>query len=139
MFDSLNPLYFYPYNDENDRKDDNVLFAPKEATLYGNIFRNEYVPYKNYVPKLQEFKNAKEKLLMDINYYRNAAEDLGLYLSIYPTNKEYSELYEKYAYKAKDLIHEFEEKYGPIEMEDSRYKNGYFSYITTPSTWLKGE
>lgn len=138
MFDSLNPLYFYPYNEEEIRKDD-ALFDAKDATLYGNIFKNEYIPYKNYVPRLIEPRTQKEKLLMEINFYRNASEDLGLYLSIYPTNKEYSLLFEKYARIAKEKIREYEDKYGPLTMGDSTYKDGYFSIVTTPSTWLKGE
>lgn len=137
MFDSLNPLYFYPYVEEERNSEE--LFSVKDTTTYGNIFKNEYKSYKNYVPHIKTPKDAREKLLLDIALYSNAAHDLELYLNIYPTHREYSELFETYAKKARDLEKEFVEKYGPLDASESKYKNGYFTFVTMPNVWLKGE
>ncbi len=137
MFESLNPLYFYPYVD--DERESQDLFPVKEATMYGNLFKNEYVPYKNYVPKLKQAKNQKEKLIMDISFYSNASHDLELYLDADPSNQEYALLHEKYSKKTMELEKEYEEKYGALCAQNGKYKDGYFSYVTQPSVWLKGE
>lgn len=33
-----------------DLKPDNNLYSPKEGFVKGNMFKNEYAPYKNYTP-----------------------------------------------------------------------------------------
>lgn len=141
MFESLNPLYFYPYIDE-ERKQENEkseLFPVKESTMYGNLFRNEYIPYKNYVPRMPSPRTPQEKLLMDIAFYSNASHDLELYLDVYPSHTEYIKLFEMYSKKAKELEEEYNEKYGTLYAADGKNKEGYFSYVTEPSVWLKGE
>lgn len=137
MFESLNPLYFYPHEDEMRKINNDELFDPKEATIYGNSFKNEYIPYRNYVPGIKSNLNQEEKLLLEITYYSNICHDIGLYLCIYPNAKNYIELYEKYTSMQKQLEAEYVNKYGPLAINEGKYKDGYFSYITMPSPWIK--
>ena len=137
MIESLNPLFYY-YNEEEDRvnKNNSNLYSPKTGFYKGNLFENEYSQYKNYIPKEKTPINEREALLYEIMAYDHASHDLELYLDVYPSNKEYVDLYEKYISKLNELKEKYTKKYDPICASKGTYEDGYFNYVTTPSAWL---
>ena len=137
MIESLNPLFYY-YDNEEERvnKKTNDLYQPKVGFYKGNLFENEYSQYKNYIPKEKNPINEKDALLYEIMIYDHASHDLELYLDVYPSKKEYVDLYEKYIAKLNELKAKYTKKYDPICAKDGTFEDGYFSYVTTPSAWL---
>lgn len=76
-----------------EMRNDHALFTPKETLEYGNIFRKEYVGYKNYQPPKLNARNDREARLFDIMAMWDYCHDLKLYLDIYPNDKRMLELY----------------------------------------------
>lgn len=82
----------------------------------GNLYLNEYVPYKNYPIYRIRSKNEKEQLLLNIMIERFITNDLALVLDINPDNTtlfsmldEHNKLLEKY-------IDEYETKYNALSI-----------------------
>ncbi len=145
MFNS-NPLYFIistpDYSEERKKEEDinktqkSFLFAPIDALMLGNSFKNEYRGYKNYKPGVSTPKTEKEKIMLELMAYDIVAHDLGLYLDIYPNDKEAALEFEKYSKLASDKKKEYIDKYGPLTQAEGKYKDGYMDYVTKPSAWL---
>lgn len=108
---------------------DNVL-NPKEGLTLGNLFLEEYIPYKNYKPYKLSATNEKEKLLLKIREYCFAVDDLNLKLDLEPNNQKLFELFKAYNEKLKTLIKEYENKYEILTLNDD---------IKDKYTWYTGK
>ena len=111
---------------------DNIL-APKEGFLKGNLFRNEYVPYKKYTYLPIEPKSKREEKLCKIQELSFAINDLNLYLDLHPEDNEAYNLMKKYVYEMNRLMVEYDKMYGPLtldEVEQSKYE-----WIDNPWPW----
>ncbi|MDE5831097.1 MAG: spore coat protein CotJB, partial [Clostridia bacterium] len=98
--------------------------------MYGNMFKDEYEPYKNYrVPKIIA-NNERERLLLEIYENDFALNDLSLYLDLHPEDEQVYKLFKVYTEKENKLVSEYERKYGPLNLTESNYDN----YM-----WYKGE
>lgn len=107
--------------------DDNVGF------LRGNMFDNEYKPYKNYTYIKPKVKNAKEELMFKIMEYSFAINDYNLYLDVHPENMEILNKYKMCVEKLKAKEKEYEEKYGPLSIDYANYNS--FKWIESPWPW----
>lgn len=136
MYEELNPMYYYQ---EDIRNELNDFFSLKDITTYGNILKSQYVPYKNYKPSELNYVNNKEQLMLELIYLDNAKHDISLLLDIYPENQEYIKIFEDYCMKAKLKRKEYIEKYNPISPCEGKNRDGYYSFVTTPSPWIKGD
>ena len=56
----------------------NELLEPKEALEKGNMFKNLYVPYKNYKPVKLEAKTERQRKLNEIRSYAFVMKELNL-------------------------------------------------------------
>ena len=54
----------------------------------GNMFRDEYIPYKNYKAKEVIPQTEEEAFLLKINESEFALNDISLYLDLHPEDKE---------------------------------------------------
>lgn len=106
----------------NDTHDTN-LFSAKEGFLHGNMFKDEYVPYKNYNISRLESSTDKGNLLLKIYEYDFAINDLSLYLDLHPEDNKVYELFKKYTEEERALVDTYEKLYGPLELDDSPYNN----------------
>ena len=70
---------------DNDNK---VLFDHEDGFMYGNMFRNEYDPYKNYRVAKLDSNTEIGKLLLKIYQYDFALNDLSLYLDLHPEDMD---------------------------------------------------
>ena len=113
---------------------DNNIADAKTGFLRGNMFSNLYDPYKNY--KYRELKptNKKEELLYNILKNKFAMIDLGLYLDMYPDDKNVINLYSRYLADEKRLCEEYERSYGPLTMDDVMNMNEW-KWIASPWPW----
>ena len=105
----------------NDNK--NELFSASEGFLYGNMFKDEYVPYKEYKPLIIAANDEKGKILLMIYQLDFAMNDLSLYLDLNPNDKEKYLLFRDYTDKLNMYVKSYEEKYGPLELCNSDYEN----------------
>ena len=73
-------------NIDNSFDNRNFLTA-KEGFLRGNMFRNEYKPYKNLTYVNIKPKNDREAKLFNVMQYAFAITDMNLYLDTHPEDR----------------------------------------------------
>ena len=122
-------------NNMNDSKD---LAGSYEGYLRGNMFNDIYDQYKNYKPARLIPNNEKAELLLNINQTTFAAHDIRLYLDINPEDKNLINIYNDYIIKADNAIKEYENKYGPINM-NSKTEDNTFSWEMYDFPWEVGD
>ena len=106
------------------------LFSPYEGYLKGNIFKDEYVPYKNYSIIKPIINNEKDEMLINIGQYSFMMHDLNLYLDVFPNNRVAIDKFNEYRNKANDLIIKYERKYGPLTIKSDDSKTS-FNWLTS--------
>ena len=111
------------------------FLTPEEGFLRGNLFKEEYVPYKNLTYFKLKGENERESLLLKLMAYSFAINDLNLYLDLHPEDQTAYNLFKKYA-KEKDNVEEmYTEKYGPLHLIETQGQD--FNWIKNPWPWDK--
>ena len=126
----INMAFFIP--DVDFSRTLNVV-SPMEGFLRGNMFKDEYEPYKNLTYFKLSPSNDKERLLYQVMAYSFAINDLNLYLDLHPDNKGMLDLFKKYVKDEKELCNEYVNKYGPLEVNE--VKGQKFDWINSPWPW----
>ena len=126
----VNMAFFIPDVDFN--RTGNVL-SPMDGFLRGNMFQDEYEPYKNLTYFKLNPSNDKERLLYQVMAYSFAINDLNLYLDLHPDNKGMLDLFKKYVKEEKELCNEYVNKYGSLEVNE--VKGQKFDWINSPWPW----
>lgn len=106
-----------PINSMND-KNNNDLYDAREGFLKGNMFKDEYLPYKNYAIMQIVPKDKKEELELKIYELDFAINDLNLHLDLHPDDKEMFDLFKHYIKKANSYKEEYINLVGPICLTD---------------------
>lgn len=114
------------------RKD---VVSPMEGLKRGNLFSDEYVPYKNNTYFNILGTDDRSVLMLEIMSYCFAINDLNLYLDLHSDDKEMYKLFKMYVKKEMDLEEEYVKRYGSLCVNDS--KDG-FDWIKNPWPWDKG-
>lgn len=97
--------------------DDREKFVnAKEGFLRGNMFKNEYEPYKNYTYINLVPKNERLAKLYNIMQYSFAINDLNLYLDLNPNDVEAFKLFKSFIEEEKKAKNEYTNTYGPLEL-----------------------
>lgn len=130
----------YPINDAFNTNyitntTNNELLPPKEALEKGNLFKDLYDPYKNYKIQILTPKTDKQKKLYNILAYSFAMNDLNLYLDNYPNNTSYINLYNEYRKNKEILEKEYENLYGPINLDSASLSNNTWLWNNLPWPW----
>ncbi len=115
-----------------DKSNPNILPA-KEGFLRGNMFKNEYVPYKNLTYINIRPKSDREAKLFNVMQYSFAINDLNLYLDLHPDDKEVMNLFEQLVKEEKEAKKEYMESYGPLTV--NKTKGDKFTWIDSPWPW----
>ena len=138
------PYIFMPSSFDEQNEDDSMLrlnnikmFSLDNALRFGNSFEDEYVPYKNYVPYLPNYKIGKDELMLKIMMVTHVGQDIKLYLDVYPKNVELQRKYREITKTTNELVRQYEEKYGPLFSGNSLNENGMFSWVNTKSVFEK--
>jgi spore coat protein JB len=126
----INMALFIPDVDFNC--DDNIL-NPMEGFLRGNMFKNEYEPYKNLTYFKLEPKCERDKQLYKIMALSFAINDLNLYLDLHPDNKEVFDLFKRYVQEKECLTKDYVKLYGPLEINETT--GNKFNWIDSPWPW----
>ncbi len=112
---------------------DTKILEPMEGFLKGNMFKDEYLPYKNLTYFKLKPCNEKERELYDVMALSFAINDLNLYLDLHPDNKEVFNLFKKYITEYKTKCKEYEKKYGPLTIT-ATISNRY-NWLNSPWPW----
>ena len=126
----INMAFFIP--DVDFSRNVNIL-SPMEGFLKGNMFQDEYEPYRNLTYFKLYPKDEKEKLFYQVIAYSFAINDLNLYLDLHPENKEVFNLFKKYVQEEKELCGEYVKKYGPLEVTETL--GNKYDWLNSPWPW----
>lgn len=111
------------------------LFSPKEGYEKGNLFSGLYSQYKNYRPANLKPRNEKESKLYELSTIAFAAHELNLYLDLHPEDQSMLALFNDYRRKSNELIKEYEEKYGPLNISSNSLEGNKFTWATDTWPW----
>ncbi len=115
-----------------DKSNLNILSA-KEGFLRGNMFKDEYKPYKNLTYIDIKPRNDREAKLFNVMQYSFAINDMNLYLDLHPDDMEAMALFEEFVKEAKEAKKEYMEQYGPLTV--TKTKGNKFNWIDNPWPW----
>ena len=128
------PNFYFDGNNFRNYQNDN-LFNPYEGLIRGNLFKNIYDPYKNQKPYVIKPVNNQAKMLTDIDSLEFALIDLNLYLDIYPDDKDVVMLFNKYRNEQNELLHNYQNEYGPILLNSDALSNMPWMWDNKPWPW----
>ena len=112
---------------------ENNILEPMEGFMRGNMFKNEYKPYKNLTYFKLLPKNEKEKMLYQIMALSFAINDLNLYLDLHPNNEEAFNLFKKYVNEKKELNKEYTKMFGPLTL--TKTTGSKYNWLDCPWPW----
>lgn len=113
----------------------NQLFDPYQGFIRGNLYKNLYDPYKIKQPYDIKPMNEQAELLTYIDALSFACIDLGLYLDVYPNNREFIELYNQYNSQKKELMEQYQTKYGPLVLTSNSLNSYPWAWDDKPWPW----
>lgn len=119
-------------NNLKENKLSNVL-NPEEGFLRGNMYRDEFKPYKNYTYRKIEPLSKRDQLLFEIMKYDFAINDLNLVLDLNPNDEKLLELFKKYVALLCEKELEYVKLYGPLQVEEA--EGNTFDWIKEPWPW----
>lgn len=122
-------IIFNYKNDPMESKKNDVYDASL-GFLMGNMFKDEYIGYKNYKVSRLMPTNEKGALLLEIYALDFAITDLSLYLDVHPDDTTLYNQFRQYSQQLGQRMMEYEKNYGPLELNDTNYD----SYL-----WYKGK
>lgn len=125
----------FNFEDSNKRIDSSKLVDSKEGFLKGNMFRDEYVPYKNMGVKMLKPNSEREAHLFKIMEIDFAINDLNLYLDMNPEDASAYEVFKKYTNECIRLKDEYAKKYGPLTLDQT--KSNTYEWMKNPWPWDK--
>lgn len=117
------------YNDLNTRN----YFSAKEGFLRGNMFRDEYKPYKNLTFVSIKPKNDREAKLYNVMCYSFAITDMNLYLDTHPEDKRALAFLKELIMEEEKAKKEYIMNYGPLNICDT--KGDKFEWVNGPWPW----
>ena len=90
------------------------FYDANEGYIKGNLCKETYKPYKNYVPKEIKTKNDQEGLLLFIQKCDLAIQDLSLYLDINPSDEKVLKMLNFYKEEFNKAKETYLNAYGPL-------------------------
>ena len=128
-FNFNRPDAFYQIKDSNEK-----LVRPEEGLQRGNMWKDEYVPYKGLTYEKIVPTDEKERLLFQIMEMEFAVNDLNLYLDLHPEDASIYEKFKEYTMNCIRLKEEYAKKYGPLTLSDT-VNNSSYEWIKNPWPW----
>lgn len=134
MFLQNNNSSNFPMFNNNNNMNNN-LFTPTEGYTKGNLFKDLYEPFKNYVPAKLTASNEKESLLINLGQMHFAMHELNLYLDNFPNDNNMINKFNEFRGAYQKLLDEYQSKYGPIEITSPYMKNSPFAWSNDKFPW----
>lgn len=121
----------FNYNETNS----NSLYNPYQGFIRGNMFEKLYDQYKIKEPYDIRPMNEQAELLTYIDSLSFACIDLNLYLDINPNDRDKINLFNQYRKQKKQLIEEYENKYGPLSINSNSLDTYPWAWDDRPWPW----
>ena len=118
--------------------DDNNLYSSSEGFTLGNMFKDSYIPYKNYTPQVLTPTSEQDDLFLRLSEQEFAAHDLNLYLDLNPQDGNMLEIFNQYRKEANNLLNEYEARYGVINISSEALKDSPFKWEMENFPWNEG-
>lgn len=116
-----------------DNNDNRNYFTAKEGFLRGNMFRDEYKPYKNLTFVNIKPKNEREAKLFNVMQYAFAITDLNLYLDTHPEDRRALNMLKELIKEENMAKQEYVKMYGPLKINE--VSGDKFDWINGPWSW----
>lgn len=129
------PKKRFDYSNNNMNYGNDKILNAKEGFLRGNMFKDEYVPYKNMTYKQLKPSTEREALLYKIMEVDFAVNDLNLYLDLHPEDNAIYEQFKMYVKECIRLKDEYAKKYGPLTLE--QVNSNTYEWMKNPWPWDK--
>lgn len=113
----------------------NNLYDSYAGFIRGNMFPDLYNTYKLSKPFDVEPLNEQAEKLTYIDALCFACIDLNLYLDNFPNNKELVNLFNQYTEEKERAIKEYEQKYGPLTVDNSVDNSNNWRWNSIPWPW----
>lgn len=121
-------------NNQNITNKD-FFYNANEGFVKGNLQKNIYDQYKNYIPKEPKVNNEQEALLLFIRKSDFAAHELNLYLDTHPEDQNALNLFNFYTKEYNKAVDKYQEKYGPLCINDDNLTKTPFKWVTGKWPW----
>lgn len=128
---SCAPLAF-PYVPMQEK--DPPRYENQLALQTGTLFPGLDLPFKAAMADTLKINNTALAELMALDF---AVDELGLYLTTHPTDKEVLDLYWTYIRLAKEGKEKYQKMYGPLMQTDLTPEDG-FAWLRDPWPWDEG-
>ena len=106
-----------------------------EGFLRGNMFKDEYQPYKNLTYFKLNPTCEREKALYKLMALAFAINDLNLYLDLHPSEAKMFDVFKKYIKEYENTCKEYEEAYGPLKITATT--GAKYNWLNSPWPWDK--
>ncbi|MEG0794404.1 MAG: spore coat protein CotJB [Bacilli bacterium] len=126
-------ISFDLYKKDDKKPECHNLLNTDEGFLKGNMFIDEYIPYKNYNYKKLTPTTKKEQLLFEIMELSFAINDINLKLDLNPKDEFLNNSFKRLVDKSCKKESEYVCTYGPLEVIDS--ESNTFDWINSPWPW----
>lgn len=120
-------------NMDNNSLDNRSFLSAKEGFLRGNMFRDEYKPYKNLTYINIKPRNDREAKLFNVMQYSFAINDMNLYLDTHPEDRRALNVLKELIMEEEKVKKEYVMNYGPLNICD--VKSDKFNWIDGPWSW----
>lgn len=134
---------YYNYNNNNynqptftENASPSKLYDPYQGFIRGNMFKSLYNDYKLKNPVELQAMTDKEQLLLMLDALSFAMVDISLYLTIYPNDKDMTELYNQYRQQEKAICEQYENMFGPLTTDSEVLSKGW-TWNSSPWPWEK--
>lgn len=117
----------------NFTSDNRKFLSAKEGFIRGNIFKDEYKPYKNLTYINIEPKNDREAKLYNVMSYTQTINDMNLYLDVHPEDSNALKYLEELIKEEENAKREYVNSYGPLNICDT--KGDKFEWLDSPWPW----
>lgn len=127
-------MYFddFSFDDNIDVFMGKIVDINEDGYIYGNMFKDEYKPYKNYKVYRLNPSNEEEALKLKIMEENFIVTDLCLYLDLHKNDKDVYEYFKVHEKLLNNFIDEYQNKYGSICL-NSNFDN--YDWVKDPWPW----
>lgn len=128
------------YNQPNYSQDvtKTNIYDPYNGFIRGNLFPDLYNSYKVDNPYEIKPMNEQAEMLTYIDSLGFACNDLGLYLDVYPDDKDAIEMFNQYRSSLNEYMNQYQNKYGPINKTSDSLNSYPWKWNESPWPWEKG-
>lgn len=119
----------------NSMNSNNNLYGSYEGYMKGNMFKNLYKPYKNYEPAKLTPTSELDEALLNLNQMHFAMHEANLYLDVFPNDRKMMEDFVKFRKSYNDLLNDYEQKYGALEVSSNYLNNTPFGWEEETWPW----